>query len=1048
MRKSLILIFTLLLCVSAFAQQRTGNITGKVADLEGNTLPGVTVTLINPFGAAMTSVTSAEGVFRFLSLPPSRNYGVRLELTGFKTKIEEGIIVTVGSTTNMNFVLEIGVLEEQVTVTAVSPMVDTKKTAVGINVTQDVLQGLPTARDPWVILQMAPSIIVDRENVGGAESGQQSNYVARGANTYNQNVWAMDGVVITDPAAIGASPSYYDFDAFEEMQITVGGADVTVQTGGIALNMVTRRAGNKLSLGGRFYMTEEKFQADNLTEEFKKEGVLGINKINVIRDYGFNLGLPLIKDRAWIWGSYGIQDIKTRTIYGGPDDTLLTNYVAKLNLQIIPQNRFEAFVHVGGKIKWGRSSTAANPEGEYQSGRYHFGSPIIKIQDEHMFGDSLFISLKYAFSDAGFSLTPMTDLDFNKLALWDEKLQRWYGSQARRYYVERPVNQYNFLANYFNDSLLGASHDVKIGFEYADRAQYVESTRPGNLRVYQNYNSPQIDLNGDRAADIPPSTWKYVAIDRGYFRDAGIEALAGYFSDTVSFGKFNLILGLRLDYQTPRVNDISVTAVEPDSKVWKDYATAAAISKLDGLLPGVPVPAVAATAADGSKYGWLRWSPRLGLTWDVLGDGKTIVKASVAQYGEFMGTAEANRYVPGGTSGLLRFWWLDTGDGKMDISELYWLYRRNAALVYSPYKVFDAAGNFVGNWADASGFYWSGFDYANPVKLTNPYQIVDKNAQDSRTSEALLTIERELFTDFAVSLNFSYRKYDQYRWTLKYFQDASGNLKDIDNSSWYVSAGAPPANIPGIGDTKDVKNQEWYYRTTAATAYSPYEWVKKRPDYYLDYFGVDFIFNKRLSNKWMMNGSFTWQDQAIHYGNKGYINPTNVWAYEGQPQAAYIGGASGKIDQYTYSRWLFKIGGLYQLPFGTSVAMTFQAREGWIQREYFRFYDYTLPNPAYVSDYLDMTPFGSGKLPNFYNLTLRAEKMLKLGDTGRIYIMADLFNVLNSPLENRRYQKYYGTYYYYGAGSSKNTFVADPNFNALNEILNPRVLRLGVRFQF
>src|SRR4030042_1574285 len=126
------------------------------------------------------------------------------------------------------------------------------------------------------------------------------------------------------------------------------------------------------------------------------------------------MGVPLLKDKAWFWGSYGVQDIKTTTVYATKDDTMLQNYAAKLNLQIIPQNRFEAFIHVGGKNKWGRSASAALPDGYYQGGRYHFGSPIIKFQDEHMFGDSFFLSLKYAFSDAGFNLTPMMDSDFVK----------------------------------------------------------------------------------------------------------------------------------------------------------------------------------------------------------------------------------------------------------------------------------------------------------------------------------------------------------------------------------------------------------------------------------------------------------------------------------------------------------------------------------------------------------------------------------------------------------------------------------------------------------
>jgi hypothetical protein len=553
LRKSLVILFTLLLSISLVAQQRTGNIFGKVVDPEGNPLPGVTVSLASPFGAPMTSVTSAEGIFRFLSLPPSRQYTVRLELAGFKTKIDENIVVAVGNNTNMSLTMEMGVLEEEVTVTAVSPMVDTKKTSVGTNVTQEILQSLPTARDPWVILQMAPSVIVDRENVGGAESGQQSNYVSRGSNTYANNVWAMDGIVITDPAAIGASPSYYDFDAFEEMQITVGGADVTVQTGGIALNMVTRRGGNRITFGGRFYMTDQKFQADNFKPEYAEQGALGINKINANKDYGFNLGLPLLKDKAWIWASYGIQDIKTTTVYATPDDTLLVNYVAKLNLQIIPQNRFEAFAHIGAKNKWGRSASASLPEGYYQGGRYYFGSPIYKLQDEHMFGDSLFVSAKYAYSDAGFNLTPMMDRDFNDLPIWDETDQRWYGSEWR-YYVERPVNQYNILANYFNDSLLNVSHDVKVGFEYADRNAYTESVYSGNARIIRNINYPTVDFDGDALPDLPiSSNFKRFEFWRGAYNDYHVDAFSAFFQDTVTVGRFNLLLGLRWDRQVPWV---------------------------------------------------------------------------------------------------------------------------------------------------------------------------------------------------------------------------------------------------------------------------------------------------------------------------------------------------------------------------------------------------------------------------------------------------------------------------------------------------------------
>ena len=310
MRKFLAILFIALLALPLAAQQRTGNIFIQVQDGESNALPGVVVTLSGLRTAPMTQITNVEGVARFLSLAVANDYMIKAELEGFKTEILENIIVVVGGNASITVTMQMGALEEEVTVIAVTPVVDSKKTSVGTNVTQEVLQSIPSARDPWVILQMAPSVMMDRENVGGGESGQQSNYVARGASGTGNNVWAMDGVVITDPAAIGGSPSYYDFDAFEEMNITVGGADVTVQTGGVALNMVTRRGGNRVSLGGRFYMVDDRFQpnTDEAVEEIRAQEAVfpgqyfaGVNRIRNNKDYGFNIGLPLVKDKAWFW---------------------------------------------------------------------------------------------------------------------------------------------------------------------------------------------------------------------------------------------------------------------------------------------------------------------------------------------------------------------------------------------------------------------------------------------------------------------------------------------------------------------------------------------------------------------------------------------------------------------------------------------------------------------------------------------------------------------------------------------------------------------------
>ncbi|MFO7865278.1 MAG: carboxypeptidase regulatory-like domain-containing protein [Candidatus Aminicenantes bacterium] len=1049
MRKTLVLFFVFaFLSVSMFAQVRTGNVYGTVVDEEDNPLPGVSVTLTGQYTAPQTAVTGAEGRFRFLSLPPAKDYVVRLELAGFKVQVEEGIIVTVGGNTELSVTMEMGAIEEEVTVTAVTPVVDTKKTSVGTNVTQEVLQSLPTARDPWVVLQMAPGVLADRENVGGTESGMQSTMTGRGASSGAQNVWAMDGVVITDPAAIGASPSYYDFDAFEEMQITVGGADVTQQTGGIGMNLVTRRGGNRVSLGGRFYYTDgTKFQGENITEEFKQEGLIDTNKIRIITDYGFNLGVPLVRDKAWAWGSFGVQDIQTDTIYGTPSDVMLTNFAGKLNLQLHPNNRVEAFLHVGKKEMWGRGASATDPEGDYQGGAYHFGSPIVKFQVEQMFGDDLFISARGSWSDSGFSLTPMMDRDKENMMIFDYGDYRYYGSTSH-YNVSRPHYQANISANYFNDNLFGLSHEMQFGVELSDRSAWTESVYTANSYIYRNYTGrgvPVADLTGDGYRDVPPENFYYFHYRRGYWRDYGVNAYAGYFSDTVSIGNFNVLLGLRYDYQAPRVKPIDIQAVIPDAKPWQDYVKPNAINAFDSLLPGISIPEVKATTEDGSRYAWTMLSPRIGLTWDVAGDGKTIAKLNLAQYGNFMGVSEAGYWMPGGASGGVNtYWWDHNNDGMIDINEVYWLYRRTPGKYYQPYRIFDDQGNFIGDVDDAAGIYWYGYDYYDPMKLEDPYTIFDNDLNQSRTSEIMLTLEREIIPDLAVQVNASYRRYDRYRWNLKYFPETG----EYRNRSWYVSAGTPPANLPGFGSTKEAAQHEYYYQIPEATQYSPWSRMMMRPDRYNDWMALDFIVNKRLSNRWMLNANFTLQHQASHYPEGSYYDPTNLWAIDGKPYSPYVGGAAGKINQYTFSRWMLKAGGLWQAPFGINVSFNFNAREGWIILESLDLVDYTIPNPLDQEHELYMTEMGSDRLPLFYNMSLRLEKMITYGEFGRIYIMGDLFNVLNTAIENRRYQKYHGTYHYYGEDHPNNRFVPYANYYELNEILNPRVLRLGVRFQF
>lgn len=1081
MKRFFVFLSVLLFAVTLTAQIRTGNIYGKISDSEGNPLPGVSVTLKSPQMAPMTTVTNAMGIYRFVSLSPGSSYDISAELAGFKKDSRTGVIVMIGSNVEINLTMEVGTLEEQITVVAQTPVVDTKKTTVGANITKETMQSLPTARDPWVVMQLAPAIMLDRENVGGNESGQQSAFLTKGDMANNgyigsNNIWAIDGIDITDPAAQGGSALYYDFDMFEELNITTGGAaDVTIQTGGIALNMVTRRGGNKMSLAGRFYLTDGFFQSTNLTPELIAQGVIATNKIQNIKDFGFNAGGPLIKDKLWWWGAYGVQDIFVYTMYSTQDKTLLNNYNFKLNAQLLPNNRFEALVTAGGKEKFGRNSSVAKPEGDHQRGKYYWGSPIIKLQDEHVFGNNMYVSLKYSFNDAGFGWVPMTDEALAYPVVYDQANVKYvpFKSGTRSswgsYAASRPRSNYQMNASYFNDTLLGFSHEVKVGAEYSHKAAAHHWGNFQDFDMNRNYNSLTLDTNLDGTRTVAEMAgWQRVNWYREG-RDNGIaDQIAGYIQDTMTKGNFTLQLGLRFDNQKGSQGAVTYATVPTDQAPWQMVFPDAVSTMMVDILPGVSADAVKAV----DNYQWNTWSPRIGLTWDIFGTGKTVAKLALSQYGDVMGTGY-NSASPLGTGGSARFWWKDGAnlnpvDNMVQFGEMYWSRWSGGTTPYQVYRLFDDGGAYTpeanaaliggyGSNAYLAGMY-SGYDWANKTTLdyTNitTFFFNNKVKSSTRTREILLILEHELIADFSVAVNLTYRMYDNFdSWWTYYpaniYPDPAlaGLIVDDTTGPWYEAAGTIPntVDIGGVTYSTGGAAGRPYYLPTAdyPTVGSNYYMVKKNNSNNT-YAGVDLVLNKRLSNKWFMNASFTYQDQRNDWGTN-FLDPTNQWMSDGKPYGLWGGGSSGKTSVLMYTRWMAKLTALYQLPYGFDISGTFNAREGWKIPNYFSLYQDIVPNPAYQWTTLYTQEGTKDSLPTFYNITLRLEKRINIG-AGRLYLMADVFNVLNSAILNRAYDAYFGESYF--NGTTQYGSWAYPNNRRYNEILNPRIWRFGARFEF
>src|SRR5258707_13258432 len=231
----------ILASLPALAQTSAGTITGRVADATGLPLPGVTGT-IQGTDLTRTFITDGEGRYRFLELAPG-DYKLTSTLQGFATHVRERVVVAVGQTVDLPVTLAIGALTETVNVTAPSPMVDAKQTGTATVVALDELTNIPTSRDPFSLLRSVNGVLVDRVNVGGNETGQQSSFVSKGTRPQDA-VWTLDGVAITDMTLAGSSPTYFNYDNFDAIHVSTAGQAITQQPGGAGLNFIVKRGTN------------------------------------------------------------------------------------------------------------------------------------------------------------------------------------------------------------------------------------------------------------------------------------------------------------------------------------------------------------------------------------------------------------------------------------------------------------------------------------------------------------------------------------------------------------------------------------------------------------------------------------------------------------------------------------------------------------------------------------------------------------------------------------------------------------------------------------
>src|SRR4051812_24791766 len=293
----------------AAAQVVNGSITGTVSDTSGGVLPGVNVALTGArlIGGGDSQVTDSTGNYRFDRLSPG-SYTVKFELQGFKGIVREGILVNAAFVATVNVKLEVGNMAESITVTGDSPTVDTKSNVQQTVMNQEILEGVPTGRDPWSLAKLIPGVQVATYDVGGTQSMQQSSMSAHGSNT-NDVTYNIDGASVNWPGGGGgATMLYYDQGMFEEVNYMTSAIPAEVMAGGVSINMVTKDGGNKWKGQLRYSFANDSRQGATPLDAAAAAAQVGApdflgNPTKKTYALNFAGGGAIVENRLWVNGT-------------------------------------------------------------------------------------------------------------------------------------------------------------------------------------------------------------------------------------------------------------------------------------------------------------------------------------------------------------------------------------------------------------------------------------------------------------------------------------------------------------------------------------------------------------------------------------------------------------------------------------------------------------------------------------------------------------------------------------------------------------------------
>ena len=589
----------------------TGTIQGRVTDAQGAVLPGVAVTAISPaLIQQQTTVTSETGNYRFPAVPPG-TYELVYELAGFNTLKRSGIEITLGFTATVNTELALATLQETVTVSGASPVIDTTATRVVQAFKLDQLQSIPNGRDMWSLLAVTPAVQMGRIDVGGNRAGTQTPYVAYGFS--GQVRVLIEGINTTE--GTGGAGFYFDYSSLEEVFLGTSGQSAEMPNPGVQSQFIAKSGGNQFTGEGYIDWYNNSLQASNIPDEYTAPTAFNnspirahSNEIDRYYDWALNVGGPIVRDRVWWFGTYRQQFnavAQPNFNFDSTFDTKLWNAVGKVTYQANQKNKFIGYYQWGQKLQPTRLPFGTSV---YQSAGPTFkqdsGSWVWKGEWNGTLSDKLYIESR--FGDFGYYFPTIANSDEDYF-FRDSGTLEILGAH-RKWQLDRDRKQLTGAATYFLDTAAG-SHTFKIGGEYLKEIGWVgfEQGVGGNIEhVYNNGRSNQVIFRIPTATDAGRlGLGKSGALTSA----SAIDVQSLFLNDTFNRGRLTLNAGLRYD---------RYKAFLPEQQ------------QLAGTVG--PVSVAAKTFAERDLFTWNGMAPRVGVIFDLSGDGKTVLKGT---YGYF-----------------------------------------------------------------------------------------------------------------------------------------------------------------------------------------------------------------------------------------------------------------------------------------------------------------------------------------------------------------------------------------------------------------------------